>query len=332
MTETTENGNEFEEYQNHPDVIALTSKLKGMSKDQMKKTTYSYRTDITHLSSKISQLKKKREEHNAQARHNRNMRDNVTGDKFSDVDDLRNRAAQEKEKRDECNEKIRENKQRREELKTGLQAAWSKVKDLREKYYKLKDEVGVLPEDITDEIRRLEWKQQTSSLDPEEDALLTQQISELYEKAYTAHLIGYSSDDLTNAIETAKKLSEEHDRAHENVLQYHEEGQVHHQKMLDLYKQLDELRVGGDDLHQKFLDARHAADLAHSKIEELYQRIKLNQHLLDLIDDEQIRRRQEISIQKKEERLQETKKKQSSSKKLTLDELRLLMGEEDEDE
>ncbi|NHK31414.1 MAG: hypothetical protein FK730_08690 [Asgard group archaeon] len=332
MTETTENGDEFEEYQDHPDVLSLTSNLKGMSKDLMKKTIDSYRTDITQLSSKISQLKKKREEHNAQARHYRNMRDNTTGDKFSEVDSLRNKAALEKEMRDECNEKIRINKQKREELKTSLQSAWSKVKDLREKYYKMKDEVGVLPEEITDEIRRLEWKQQTSSLDPEEDALLTKQISELYEKAYTAHLIGYSSDDLTKAIEAAKKLSEEHDRAHENVLQYHEEGQVHHQKMLDLYNQLDELRVGGDDLHQKFLEARQAADLAHRNIEELYHRIKLNQHLMDLIDDEQMRRRREKVIQKKEEKLQETKKKQTSSKKLTLDELRLLMGEEEEED
>lgn len=332
MTEITDNSNEYEEFQEHLDVLTLKSKLEEMSKDQMKKTTDSYRTDISQLSSKITQLKKKREEHNAQARHYRNMRNNVSGDKFSEVDILQSEVTREKELRDECNEKIRINKQKREELKDEVRSAWSKVKDMREKYYKMKDEVGVPPEEITDEIRSLEWKQQTSSLDPEEDALLTKRILELYEKAYTAHIIGYSSDELEKAIENAKRLSEEHDQAHENVLHNHEEGQKHHQRMQNIYNQLDELRSGGDNLHEKFLEARQAADLAHKKIEELYQRIKLIQHLMDLIDDEQIRRRQEKAIQMKEERIQETKKKQSSSKKLTLDELRLLMGEDEEED
>ncbi|NHJ38601.1 MAG: hypothetical protein FK731_01115 [Asgard group archaeon] len=331
MTETRNNHNNDEEFQEHPDVLTLKSKLLEMSKDQMKKETDSFRTEISQLSSKISQLKKKREEHNAQARHYRNMRDNVSGDKFSEVDKLRNEVTHEKELRDECNEKIRINKERREELKNEVRIAWSKVKELREKYYQMKDEVGVLPEEITNEIRRLEWNQQTSSLDPEEDALVTKQISELYEKAYTAHLIGYSSDELEKAIETAKRLSTEHDEAHENVLLYHEEGQKHHQRMQEIYEQLDELRTGGNNLHEKFLEERQAADLAHKNIEELYQRIKLNQYLMDLIDDEQMRRRREKSDQIREEKIQETKKKQTSSKKLTLDELRLLMGEEEEE-
>jgi uncharacterized coiled-coil DUF342 family protein len=321
------------EFEGNPEVESLKSKLKGMSKDAMKKETDAYRTDISQLSSKISQLKKTREEHNAQARHYRNMRDNVTGDKFSEVDKLREEASRAKELREECNEKIRLNKQKRQELNTQVKDAWAKVKELREKYYKMKDEVGVLPEEITEEIRKLEWKQQTESLHPDDDAQLTKQIVELYEKAYTAHTIGFSSEELESTIEKAKKLSNEHDEAHDNVLYYHEEGQKHHERLQELYEQIGDLRVGGDDLHQKFIDARQAADLAHQKIEELYQRIKLNQYLMDLIDDEQSRRRREVSMQKREERLKETKEKQKSSKKMTLDELRLLMGtDDDEDE
>jgi uncharacterized coiled-coil DUF342 family protein len=323
---------ETDVFKSHEEVISLQNKLRGMSKDQMKKNTDACRTEISQLSSKITQLKKIREENNAQARHYRAMRDNVTGDKSSDLNKLREEAAEAKELRDECNEKIRQNKQRREELNVQVKTAWAKVKDLREKYYKMKDEVGVLPEDITEEIRRLEWKQQTESLHPDTDAMLTKQIAELYEKAYAAHLIGYSTDDLTNAIEEAKRLSAEHDEAHENVLYYHEEGQKHHQRMQELYEEIDELRVGGDNMHQKYLEARQAADLAHQKIEELYQRIKLNQHLMDLIDDEQFRRRQEAATKKREEQIEETKKKQKSNKKMSLDELRLLMGVEEEDE
>ncbi|NHJ47202.1 MAG: hypothetical protein FK733_05385 [Asgard group archaeon] len=323
---------ETDEFENHSEAVSLRSKLKGMSKDVMKKETDAFRTDITQLSSKITQLKKTREENNAQARHYRNMRNNVTGDKFSEVDKLREEAAREKELRDSCNEKIRLNKQKREELNTQVKAAWAKVKDFREKYYKMKDEVGVLPEEITEEIRKLEWKQQTESLHPDDDAQLTKQICELYEKAYTAHMIGFSSEELDSSVEEAKRLSAEHDEAHENVLHYHEEGQKHHERMQEIYEQIGELRVGGDDLHQRFLDARHAADLAHQKIEELYQRIKLNQYLMDLIDDEQTSRRREAADKKKEERLQETKEKQKSSKKLTLDELRLLMGTDDEED
>jgi uncharacterized coiled-coil DUF342 family protein len=331
MSEEKEEPIQDEEFQDNLEVQDLKKKLPGMSKDSMKKTTDEIRTEISQLSSKIKQLKKTREEYNAQARHHRSMRDNVSDEKFIEIERIQNEANKHKEIRDECNLQIRTNKELREKLRDELREAWNKVNDLRQKYYKMKDEVGVLPEDLTQEIRDLEWKQQTESLDPDEDAELTKRISELYEKAYTAHVIGYSSDELEEAINTAKKLSDEHEKAHLNVLHYHEEGQKHHQKMLDCYKQLDGMRTSGSGLHEKYLEARNSADIAHQKIVEIYERIKVNQFLMDLIDDEQIRRRQERSQKLKKERIEETKKKQSSSKRMTLDELKLLMDDEEED-
>jgi len=277
-------------------------------------------------------LKKARAEHNADARHHRNMRNNVSDEKFAIIEKLREEATNEKELREKCNEQIRNNKARREEVKEEIRAAWTKVKELRERYYKMKDEVGVMPEQLTDEIRDLEWQQQTTQLTPDEDAAMTKRIIELYEKAYSAHIIGYSSDETEKAVEFAKALSEEHDTAHQNVLEYAEKGQVHHERMTKLYEKIDESRAGGSGLHEKYMDSRQAADIAHKKIVELYEKIKLNQHLLDLIDDEQIRRRHEKSQQIRKERIQETKEKQSSNKRMTLEELRLLMGDDEEED
>ena len=59
-------------------------------------------------------------------------------------------------------------------------------------------------------------------------------------------------------------------------------------------------------------------------------KVRLNQHLMDMIDDEQMHRRHERSQKLKEERIVETKKKQTSSKRMTLEELRLLMGDDEE--
>ncbi|MHA1629014.1 MAG: coiled-coil protein [Candidatus Heimdallarchaeota archaeon] len=320
-----------EEFKDHPEVIALQRELKGMSKEVMKKTMDSLRTEITQISTKIAQLKKKREEHNAEARHYRAMRDNVSGDKFSNINQLRERAKEEKEARDRCNEEIRKYKKIREELKEKIRAAWGKVKELREKYYQMKDEVGVIPEEITNEIRDLEWKQQTTILTLEEDAYVTKRITELYEKAYTAHLIGFSSSELEAAVEQAKQLSKEQEEAHQKVLFFHEEGQKHHEAMQQIYKELDELRAGGDKMHQKYLEARQAADLAHKNIVELYNQIKLNQFLIELIEDEQSRRRHEQILKQKAKKIEETKKKQTAKKSLSLDELRLLLGEDEEE-
>jgi len=329
----TKNQDLEEELDDHPDVIDLRKKLVGLSKDQIKKNMDVLRTESTQLSSLIDQLKKKRGEENAQARHYRSMRDNVSEEKFIEIEKLRNEADKHKEIRDECNEVIKINKKKREELKEEIRSAWDKTKELREKYYKMKDEVGVMPEEITNEIRDLEWKQQTSSLSPDEDVELTKRITELYEKAYAAHLIGYSAEDLDTAIESAKKLSAEHDLAHQNVIENAEKGQIHHEKMIAIFEQLNKMRSGGSSLHDKYLEARKAADLAHQKIVENYQKIKLNQYLMDLLDDEQIRRRHEKSLKRKEERIAQTKEKSSSSKRLSLDELRLLMGDdEDEDD
>ncbi len=323
---------EEQNFDEHPEVIELQKNLTGMSKDLMKKNTDGIRADISQISSKIDQLKKARAEHNADARHHRNMRNNVSDEKFAIIEKLREEATNEKELREKCNEQIRNNKARREEVKEEIRAAWTKVKELRERYYKMKDEVGVMPEQLTDEIRDLEWQQQTTQLTPDEDAAMTKRIIELYEKAYSAHIIGYSSDETEKAVEFAKALSEEHDTAHQNVLEYAEKGQVHHERMTKLYEKIDESRAGGSGLHEKYMDSRQAADIAHKKIVELYEKIKLNQHLLDLIDDEQIRRRHEKSQQIRKERIQETKEKQSSNKRMTLEELRLLMGDDEEED
>ncbi len=316
----------------HPEAIELQDKLSGMSKDEMKKDTDAFRADVSQMSSKIDQLKKARAEHNADARHHRNMRNNVSDEKSTVIEKLREEATIEKELRDKCNEQIRSNKARREEIKDEIRAAWAKVKELRERYYKMKDEVGVMPEQLTDEIRDLEWQQQTTSLTPDEDAAMTKRITELYEKAYSAHLIGYSSDETEKAVETSKALSEEHDTAHQNVLKYAEKGQVHHERMTKLYEKIDKSRTGGSGLHEKYLDSRQAADIAHKKIVELYEKIKLNHHLLDLIDDEQIKRRHQKSQKILKERIQKTKEKQSSNKRMTLEELKLLIGDDEEDE
>ncbi|NHJ86546.1 MAG: hypothetical protein FK734_13860, partial [Asgard group archaeon] len=313
---------DIKELDDNPEVISLKKRLSGMSKDDFKKTTDALRLEISQLSSTISQLKKKREEANSEARHFRNMRNNATDEKSMQINKLREQIESEKELRDVANEEIQKNKQLRQELSEQIKIAWAKVNDLRQKYYQMKDEVGVMPEELTNEIRELEWQQQTTSLDPDEDAKFTKRISELYEKAYTAHLIGFSSDELEKEIEKAKRLSEEHDVAHENVLKFAEKSQMHHEKMQELYKQLDKLRGTGNDLHEKYLEARRLADVSHEKIVESYSKIKLNQYLMDLMDEEQQRRRHEKSVEMKKERIEETKKKQSSSKRLTFEELK----------
>ncbi|MBN1330224.1 MAG: hypothetical protein JXA54_12190 [Candidatus Heimdallarchaeota archaeon] len=332
MAEINNTKTEAVDFESHPEVVSLRNQLAGMSKDLLKKTSDKLRTDISQISSKIDLLKKKREECNSEARHYKNMRNNVTDEKYSEISKMREEAEREKELRDNCNEQIKINKAKRDELKESLREAWTKVKELRDKYYQMKDEVGVLPEDITNEIRELEWKQQTTTLDPEDDVFLTKRITELYEKAYTAHLIGFSSEELNTSIEKAKQLSTEHEEAHQNVIQYHEHGQKHHQRMQFLYEQIDERRSGGSDLHEKYVALREEANLAHEKIVVLYDTIKLNQFMMDLIDDEQTRRRHEKTQQIQEEKKEETIKKQASNKRLTLEELRLLMGDGEEDE
>ncbi|HUT81890.1 MAG TPA: hypothetical protein VMZ29_11860 [Candidatus Bathyarchaeia archaeon] len=332
MAEIDKAKTEAEYFEKHPEVILLRNQLVGMSKDLLKKTSDKLRTDISQISSKIDLLKKKREECNSEARHYKNMRDNVTDEKYSEISKMREEAEREKELRDNCNEQIRINKAKRDELKESLREAWTKVKELRNKYYQMKNEVGVLPEDITNEIRELEWKQQTTTLDPDEDVFLTKRIAQLYEKAYAAHLIGFSSEELETTVERAKQLSNEHEEAHQNVIRYHEQGQKHHQSMQYLYEQIDERQSGGSGLHEKYLALRKEANLAHEKIVVLYEAVKINQYMMDIIEDEQTRRRHEKTQQILEEKKEETIKKQVSNKRLTLEELRLLMGNENEDE
>ncbi|MBD3192819.1 MAG: hypothetical protein GF308_19425 [Candidatus Heimdallarchaeota archaeon] len=328
---STEEPTPEEKFSENPEVISLQKKLATMSKTELKDTTITLREEISDTASTIKQLKNKRAEHNSQARHYRQMRNNITDKRFGSIQELREEAAHEKELRDHCNEQIQKLKDRRDELNKLIREAWGVVKELREDYYDLKDEVGMVPEEITQEIRDLEWKQQTTPIPPEEDAELTKRIAELYEKAYAAHSLGVSSDQIEDSVEKAKRLSQEHDEVHEKVLALAEESQEHHKRMIALYEKLDELHSGGSDLHEKYLEARQAADAVHQRIVDLYERIQLNQFIIDLLDDEKARRRFEKIKELKKEKISKTKEKQSSGKKLTLNELRLLMGETDEE-
>jgi uncharacterized coiled-coil DUF342 family protein len=338
MSEENDNSNNSsqaypkeEKFKDHPEALSLKEKLNGMSKDEMKKITDTLRLEINQLSSTISDLKKTREEYNNEARHYRQMRNNTNDEKFSRIEILQEEALQEKELRDECNQQVQEYKERREQLKEQMAAAWEKVNALQDKYRKVQNDIGVMPGEINEELKELEWKQQTSSLSPEEDAELTKRIAELLEKSRALEKIGFSPKELDEAQTEAKNLSEEHDTVHEKLVQMAEEGQRHHQRMIDIYEQLDGMRSSGTDLHSKYLENRNAADITHQKIVELYEKIKLNQYLLDLIDEERMRRRHERSMEIKKEKIAETRAKKSSNKRLTLNELRLLMGEEEEE-
>jgi uncharacterized coiled-coil DUF342 family protein len=331
-SKTEESEEEEEDFEDNPEVVELKENLKTLSAEQIKEKQEELRKEISHLSSGIKDLKKRRGEYNAQARHYRAMRDNQNKIQGNTRDELYQQAQEAKELRDKCNEEIQQLKERRENLVSLKQSAWEKVKKKQEKQSGFREEYGFIPKDIDERIEELEWKQQTESLPPKEHTEITEELKDLYQKKQKAQIISSTSSSVDSAVTKAKQLSEEHDEVHQKILDLSDNSQKYHEQMIELYDQLNNPDNSSNELHEQYMEARQAADQCHQRIVNFYKEIKLYQYLYDLLDDELSSRRHEKAVQRKEEKIEKSKKKRKAGEKMTLDELRLVMGVTEEGE
>ncbi len=220
----------------------------------------------------LPDLEEKREKSNSQAEYHRRRRDELNNktrewiqrrDSLNaQVRELIGNAADHKQERDRLNEEVKTAKAERDR--------WNrKVAELLDEMNRLKrrkvPKGGVPIDKLKRDLRGLEFRQQTSVLAVDKERDLIEQITRLREEIESREKKLREDEDI---MAQQEKIDEAKDRAegfHTEVGQKAEEAQVHHDKMVSLYEEGDELRREADRAQEQFIRTKMTSDEEHQK-------------------------------------------------------------------
>ncbi len=244
--------------------------------------------------------------------------------------------------RDDLNEDAREFKKVRDELNASIKENLDKAlkyrderdkinKDVR-KYKKLRDETNqelkkmeyasgrrdILK--IQGEIDKIEKTIETKVLDMRKENELVKKVQDL---SKTLSEMKEDEKVQTEAV-ALKETSEAH---HAKVVEFSDKAQETHEKMLEYFKNIDEVRAKADLAHNKFIETRETASAKHEEVKTVLNEIRRKNKSLDKVKAKERNMESEKSKKKnmaEKEIARDIYEKFKEGKKLSTEELRLL--------
>ena len=247
------------------------------------------------------------------------------------------------ERRNSLNAELKELSEKIRYIKNERDAVNSDVKTLKESRDKIRaeiiekrDKIGLIliplkeirsqVQGTFDQVKRsfdeLEWKLQTSSLDPKQENRLLTQVKEL-ELQLVKHqraneLKGIVTEHRT-VIETLKLSAQS---IHQKILERAEASARLHEEMMQLVAQLKGIKAAADEAHKKYIEARNESEqLEKELVRRVLEKKKLRSEILGDEESERLKKRKEFA-----DRLaQSGSAKLSQGKRLSLEEFRAMM-------
>ena len=244
--------------------------------------------------------------------------------------------------RDNLNENAREFKKVRDELNASIKENLDKALKYRDerdkinkevrKYKKLRDETNqelkkmeyasgrrdILK--IQGEIDKIEKTIETKVLDMRKENELVKKVQDL---SKTLSEMKEDEKVQTEAI-ALKETSEAH---HAKVVEFSDQAQETHEKMLEYFKNIDEVRAKADLAHNKFIETRETASAKHEEVKAVLNEIRRKNKSLDKVKAKERNMESEKSKKKnmaEKEIARDIYEKFKEGKKLSTEELRLL--------
>ncbi len=244
--------------------------------------------------------------------------------------------------RDDLNEKAREFKKTRDELNASIKENLDKALKYRDerdqinkevrKFKKLRDETNqelkkmeyasgrrdILK--IQNEIDKIEKTIETKVLDMRKENELVKKVQDL-----SKSLSEMKEDEKVQTEATAlKEVSEAH---HAKVVEFSDKAQETHEKMLEYFKNIDEVRAKADTAHNTFIETRESASAKHEEVKAVLNEIRKKNKGLDKVKAKERNIESEKSKKKnmaEKEVAKDIFEKFKEGKKLSTEELRLL--------
>ena len=175
--------------------------------------------------------------------------------------------------------------------------------------------------DVENEIERLEWNIQTTSLPVHEEKMLIDQVRALETQLSTHKKIRELEEGLLELRAKEKALETNAKLHHERLSELAEQSQGFHEKMTETLGEVHVLQAKADEAHQKYVEIKQQArDLHQERVKFLRQAKSLKQELRQAEEEKQLKRQRELHKELVEKALEKLKR----GEKLSWEEFKVL--------
>ena len=272
-----------------------------------------------------SSLFDKRDELNGQAERWKKERDQLN----ESVKELQGKARQEKEERDRINGRVAEIKKRVEGLRLELAEKRGSVEDLDEELEESRRRLRSRRR-LEEELQRLDWELSTTpTLEiRDKEAGLVERAKEIRLELDEHSKLDAQDDRYLHSLADSKATEVEIRRSRDEMQELHEVSQEHHERMLALYRKADEERKQSDEAHARFLECLNGIKDVNGELDKVMAELRGRRKELKDLDRRVTMRRSRSLEEKMKELAEEARRKLEAGEKLTMEEMKLVYGEE----
>ncbi len=234
-----------------------------------------------------------------------------------------------KAKRNSLTKAVKQLKLERDKLNKRISDSIANVKLLREERNKLQTQYHIKddPYSLKKEIRGIEMKIETEAVSFDKEKKLMKLINQKKKQLADANVLMDVSKKISNASKDIDKLKKEAKLKHDEIQVKANESQKHHEALLEVGKQLDEMKDDKQNSYGKILEFQKKLDEIQSKLEERLLELKrFSTELRHNKLEKAAKRKEEIQRILKEKEL-DVEEKIKQKKKLTTKDLLIFQRE-----
>ncbi len=282
---------------------------------------------LQELEEEAARLLERKGELSKRVENRRNERDRLN----ESVKTIRSSALSEKELRDQSNQKVAEIKRKVEELRRQLD---EKRRMLNQLEKEMGEGMGRLPprSRLEQDLQRIEWELSTTptlEIQEREDRLV-ERARETRSTLEEHGRLEALNDKRLITIADSKALEMEIRQSREEMQSIRDEGQEHHQMMLQLFEKADGEREKANEAHTGFLESVSAIREIDSELDMVMVEMRELRLRLRKVDRLEALKRETSIEEMKRELVAEARRKLEAGEKLSLEELKLIYGERKE--
>lgn len=214
-------------------------------------TTQDKLNQIANLRSQIATLKDQVNKADAEAKKQVERRDQLNEQTRKINLEIRDI----KKQRDEINQKVKTLKQQRDEIRVKIKPILDEIQAINEKKEELKKKAPhIRQKDIQEEIKKIDWKIQTESLDLQEEKRLVGEVKLLETQLSGFKKIEKQNKKIAEHIQEKKALDQQADALHKELSDLAKKSQELHESMIAKIAEAKKAKEEADTLHKGFIE------------------------------------------------------------------------------
>lgn len=242
--------------------------------------------------------------------------------KINDLKQSFVKAGELKSARNKENELAAEMRKKRDHAKEKIAESKKKLDEMREKMRSIEGSRNAAA--IQQELDRLEWIQQTESLNPKEEKELAKQIKELGKTLPQIQGFEKLVHELTAEREKIKKLIDDETRSHEKMIEHSKKAQELHDSLIAESKKIKALQESLSSTMQMLAEKRSAANEKHEEFVKTVSEHRVRQTQEHQTEETHHARAEQAHKKKLQEKAKEIYERFKSGGKITAEDLLLL--------